>query len=346
MSERKKTAAGLLILFLVLLGGWNLIINYYAGYFLKKHSGAPGYKFLVSVIPDRVTAVGFEAGVFKCRFLTIDFFIQNLLKKRYDRAVNGIVLDGFSIELEKSSGKKKTTSSVGVPYINYVKMKNGRFEYFDREQNASFVVSGIKGKSVFEKAGGRENHKMLLKGSGLVYGSAGSAVSIDLHIYPYYTNKFDLNVYGNEIDLRPFEPLLRKNNIIIEQGALNLAVTVTGDKRKIELKNIAHFRGLKIREDASLDPKALLGVSVEQLVNFLKNSDGDFYVNFSIETDDKKLGQLFEMYADEFLRIIKQRVSFGVMTAPVRQVTDLLWNLTGENIFRIFRLFGGEENKE
>ena len=112
--------------------------------------------------------------------------------------------------------------------------------------------------------------------------------------------------------------------------------------RRIYVNNLMQFRGLKIREDSEFDAKAIFGVSVEQLTDFMKGSNGDFFVNFNFDMPDSRFGDIFSEYASALKSSVGSRVALGIITAPARQVKDLIWNLTGENIFRIIRLF---ENK-
>jgi hypothetical protein len=132
-----------------------------------------------------------------------------------------------------------------------------------------------------------------------------------------------------------------KNRLKFDAGRINFLVQVKGEMRKICLNNVMQFENLKVRENAGLDLKALLGVSVEQLVDFLKDSKGNFYVNYNFCMDDSEFGGIFKKYGDGFQASVMDRLKIGIITAPLRRISDLIWNLTGENVARIFKLFGG-----
>ncbi|HRU39962.1 MAG TPA: hypothetical protein P5511_08800, partial [Candidatus Goldiibacteriota bacterium] len=187
--------------------------------------------------------------------------------------------------------------------------------------------------------GKKDEEHMVFDLTGYIQGKKQDTLRLKMFFFPYYINRFYLSVFATKVNASAFEPLFKKYNLKIDGGTLNFMVQITGRNRKVMLRNRMEIEGLKIHEDTGIDFKALFGVSYEQLGRFITDSRGNFNLNFDIETDDSRLGRLPEMYGSAFAENVGNRIKLGVITAPVRQVTDLIWNLTGENVIRFFRLF-------
>jgi hypothetical protein len=341
----KKTIRDLFLLVLVLLIGYNILINVYMTPFIRKMNSNIQYAFIAAVIPDRFTFVNFRYNNFESMFLTVDVYLEAVIKKDYAKFVNGISAWGFKYTLLKGEYVPKEETGMNpafvLPFCQWLDAKFGTISYVDLDTDTEFNITSINGKSAYNSKGKKDEENMQFDLTGYLQGRQQDTIRIKLFFFPYYQNRFHASIYGTKIGVKTFEPLFKKFNLKVDSGDMNFIVQITGQQRKILLTNQMEIKKLKIREDTGIDFKALFGVSYEQLGRFLTDSRGDMYVNFDLETDDSKFGMLPAMYAQAFTDNVGNRIKLGVVTAPVRQVTDLIWNLTGENIFRIFRLFGG-----
>lgn len=341
----KKTIRDLVLLLLVLFIGYNAVINVYIPPFIKGLNSDIRFSFVVALLPDRLTFVNFRYNNFESMFLTLDVYIKAVLNKDYTKFVNGISAIGFKVTMLKGEYIPKEDNQMNpafvLPFCQWLDARFGEISYVDLDANTEFNISDINGTSKYNTNGKKDEDNMEFSLIGRLQGRQQDSIRMKLFFFPYYQNRFHLSAYGTKINVKTFEPLFKKFNLKVDSGNMNFLVQITGQQRKILLTNQMEIEKLKIREDTGLDFKALFGVSYEQMGKFLTDSKGSMYVNFDLETDDSKFGLLPAMYAKKFTDSVGDRIKLGVVTAPVRQVTDLIWNLTGENIFRIFRLFGG-----
>jgi hypothetical protein len=339
----KKTASQLLILFFVLFTAFNIFLNRELRPLVKKYAPGVDYIMAVSVIPDRAVLVGFSNGNLEAPLLMIDLNVTNILKKQYDKALDGIIAYGLKVRFVKRAGEALPQPAGNrpfvIPYCTYFYIFNSSIEFEDQVQNYRFFISGINGLSKYQGTQ-KSSEYLTLDCSGNILGKLGQKVYLKLYFYPNYTNKFFLNFFATGINPKIFEPMFVKNRIKFDSGRINMIIQMKGEMRRIYVNNIIQFEQVKVRQDG-LDLKALLGLSVEQLVDFLKDSKGDFYINFNFDINDADFGNIMKYYGDAFKGSLTDRVKLGVITAPLRQVKDLIWNLTGENVVRFFKLFGG-----
>jgi hypothetical protein len=342
----RKTIRDLVLLLLVLLTGYNVLINVYMPPFIKSVNSNIKFTFIVSVIPDKLTFVNFQYDNFEAMFLTLDVYVEAVLKKDYTKFVNGISAIGFKYTVLKGEFVPREETGINpafvIPFCRWLDAKFGTIAYVDLDTDTEFDITDLSGRSKYNTNGKKDQDTMEFSLTGFLQGRAQDTVRLKFFFFPYYQNRFSLSLYGTKISVKTFEPLFKKFNLKVDGGYMNFIVQITGLQRKLMLTNQMEIESLKIREDVGLDFKALFGVSYEQMGRFLTDSKGNMYVNFELQADDSKFGALPAMYAQAFTDNVGNRIKLGVVTAPVRQVTDLIWNLTGENIFRIFRLFGGQ----
>lgn len=340
----KRHLKSLLVLLLVLYAGYSVIVHVYAREIINRYNPQIRYSFAFSYLPDRISFVNLSYEGSSVAMVTVDFSLYNILvKKRLDRAVNGLVMWAPKFIFEKKPQAQGAQGLFIVPYCEYMKIINGGFLYVDPERSAIFSIDSINGSSSFYSKGENIDKYVKLKLTANLQGSGRDKIYLDFYYFPYLKNKFMLNLYGTSISANVLQTLLGESRIVIDGGTVNFTVQVKGEMRKIYVNNLMQFKGLKVREEADFDAKAIFGVSVEQLAEFMKGSNGDFFVNFSFEMPDTRFNEIFTQYASELKASVGGRVALGIVTAPVRQVKDLIWNLTGENVIRIIKLF---ENKQ
>jgi hypothetical protein len=341
----KKTLSQLIVLFFVLFTGYNIYLNREARIMLKTIAPGIDYLFAFSVIPDRITFINFEYLNISAAAMTIDFNLGNILKKDYEKSVDGIIAFGLKMRFVKKDGAQEgpraSTRAFIIPFCKYFYIFKGSIEFEDIRQKYKFFISDLTGFSSY-KGTTRSDEFLTLDVQGNILGNPGQKAYMKFFFYPYYKNRFFLNVFATGIDAKIFEPMFRKNRLNFYGGKVNFLVQLKGEMRRIYLNNIMQFNQVKIRENTGLDLKGLFGVSVEQLVDFLKDSKGDFYINFNLSFDDSEFNDIFTKYGDAFRESIGGRLKLGIATAPLRQIKDLIWNLTGENVVRIYKLFGGK----
>jgi hypothetical protein len=342
----KKTIKDLAILLLVLWAGYNILINFYMTPFINKTNSDIKYMCIVSLMPNKLTFVNFQYGNFESLLLTVDVYLEALIKKDFSKLVNGVSAAGFKYSVINGAYLPKEEAGINpafvIPFCRHLDASFGKITYVDLDAGAEFTISGVSGGSTYYQKEKKDEELMAFELKGFIQGKRQDTVRLKFFFFPYYANRFNLNIYGTNIDVKAFEPLFKKSNLKIDAGNLNFIVQITGEMRKIKLQNQMEFHGLRIHEDTGPDLKALFGVSYEQMGKYLADSKGSVYVNFDLAIDDSQFGRLPALYANAFTDNLGNRVKMGILTAPVRQVTDLIWNLTGENIFRIFRLFGGQ----
>ncbi len=340
----KKYIRDIIIFVFIVFMGCNMILNYRARPMVTEFSPGTGYLFIFSAIPDRVTFVGFNLGNMSAPLLTVDFDLASLLTGDYARSVDGITATGIKLKFVKKKNKKKGSGGKKfvIPFCRYLKIRGGKIIYEDPEQGVSFRINGIKGASRYKKASKKTEEKMVLNCEGHIMGRENDTAGLKMYFHPYHRNRFSCNIFGTKIRADVFEPLFKKYKLKVESGIMNFLLQIKGKDRKVYVNNYMELKNLKIKEDIGPDLKALFNVSYEQLGNYLTDSNGNLYVAFDFTLDDSEFLDLPRIYAEKFADDVGGRIKAGVMTAPVRGVVGLIWNLTGENIFRIFNLFGGE----
>lgn len=341
----KKTIRDIILLFFVLVAGYIIILNIYLTNFIKNINKDIKYLFIFSVIPDRITFVNFEYKNFKTLFLTADVYLQEIIKRNYDKFLNGVSITGGTLRFIKNydENKKENNENLvfNLPFCQKISVNFSKIIYEDREQLVMMCVDNIKGKSKYFNKGKKDLEHLLLELNGNLQKRRQDKIILKMYFFPYYKNRFNINIFGTKIRVRSFEPLFSKYNLRIESGEADFIVRIAGEMRKIYLNNVIHIRNLKIREDTTIDFKTIFGFSYEQIGRYLTDSMGNLYINFDFIIPDSRFSQLPDIYSKTFVNIMGDRIKAGIITAPIRQVTDLIWNLTGENIFRIFKIFGG-----
>ncbi len=342
--DKKREFIYLMIIFFL---GYNIVLNFYFKNFLKSNNINLNYLFAVSFIPDRIILINFKYDDIKCRFLTIDLFLKNIIGKKYDKILQGITFDflTFKIQYKKKNVEKKEENKGKkfiLPFIQNVNIRFSNIVFLDDVNNKKLEIKNISGKSVLNKSRIKEEEYIFLNCNGIFNGKKSEKVYLKLYFFPYFQNKFIINLFGSKLSIKEFQPIFLENNIIIEDGKLNFIIQLKGEENKIYINNIMQFEKLTLKENTDIDIKELFGLSVKQLVDFLKNSKGDFYVNFDYDVELKDADKILKIYTEKFTESIENKVILGVVTAPARQIKDLIWNLTGENIFRIIKIFGGE----
>ena len=340
----KKNIRDIIVLIFVLFTGYNIFLNREARPLLKTIAPGMDYSFIVSVIPDRLTFFNFEYLNISAPALTIDLDLGNLIKKDYEKSVDGIIAVGMKMKFVKKAGPqdapRASARAFVIPFCRYLYIFRGTIEFEDMVQKYRFYINNITGFSA-SKGSNKSEEFLTLDLTGNIYGRAGQKAYLKFFFYPYYKNRFFLNVFATGIDAKTFEPMFAKNNLKFDKGKINFIVQLKGEMRHIYMNNVMQFQQLKLRENTDLDIKALFGVSVEQLVDFLKDSKGEFFINFNLDFDDSDFNDVFVKYGAAFRDSIEGRLKLGIATAPLRQIKDLIWNLTGENVVRIYKLFGG-----
>ncbi len=341
----KKITAQLLVLIFAVFTASNIYINKELRPLVKKYSPGTDYLFACAITPDRVILADFSSGNLTAPFVMIDLNLGNIIKKDYVKAVDGIIAAWAKVRFVKKPGAIKPDNGqakpFAIPFCRYLYIFNSAVEFEDIEQKYRFYISGINGISS-SKGNTKSEEFLTLDCTGNIFGKPGQKVFLKMYFFPYYTNKFFVNIFATGINPKLFEPMFRKNRIKFDAGRINFIVQLKGEMRRIYVNNIMQFEKVKMREETGLDVKALFNVSVEQLTDFLKDSDGNFYINFKFDIDDSDFGNIFKYYGDAFKSSISDRLKLGIITAPLRGLGDLLWNLTGENVVRIYKLFGGE----
>jgi|DewCreStandDraft_4_1066084.scaffolds.fasta_scaffold01931_24 hypothetical protein len=343
----KKTLKDILILLFIIWIGYSVILNVYVTPFVKNANKEIKYAFIFSVIPDKITFVNFEYKNLNALFLTADIYIREVIKKDYDKFLNGVSIVCPTLKFVKNpqqntDTEKTTPAHFNLPFCQDISIFNGKIIYEDREQLVMLKIDNINGRSKYFNKGKKDIEYLLLEVNGALQKRKQDKIILKVYFFPYYKNRFNINIFGTKIRARSFEPLFSKYNLKVESGEVDFLIRIAGEMRKIYLNNAIQIRNLKIKEDIGIDFKALLGVSYEQIGKYLTDSNGNLYVNFDFMIPDTELSQLPALYSKTFAGIVGDRIKTGVITAPIRQVTDLIWNLTGENIFRIFKIFGGE----
>lgn len=344
----KNHLKNLLILFFTLFVAFNIYLNIKLRPFTRTLAPGVDYLFAVSIIPDRATLINFEYLNLSAPAVTVNINLMNMIKGDYAKSLEGLVIYGMKFRfLEKKGAAQGINASEAgpgvfiIPFCRYLYIFDSSVEY-TTASGYKFTITGINGLSSYKGATKSEEF-MTLDCSGNILGRISQKVYMKFYFYPFYKNRFFLNVFATGIEASSFEPMFSKNNLKFESGRINFLVQVKGEMRKIYMNNIMQFENFKIRENTGLDIKALFGVSVEQLVDFLKDSKGSFYVNFNFVMDDSEFTGIFKKYGESFQASIMDRLKVGIITAPIRRITDLIWNLTGENVVRVFRLFGGDK---
>jgi hypothetical protein len=341
----KKAIKQLIILFFILWAGYLIILNVYLTPFIKKTNKDIKYLLIFSVIPDKITFVNFEYKNFSALLLTADIYIKELINKNYDRFLNGVSITGGTLKFVKKPGNDKTENkevmNFNLPFCQKINITGSRIIYEDAEQLVMLSIDNINGKSKYFNKGKKDIEHLMFELSGNLQRRRQDKIMAKLYFFPYYKNRFNFNIYGTNIRVKSFEPLFSKYNLKIESGEMDFIIRIAGEMRKIYLNNAVHIKHLKIKEDIGIDFKSIFGVSYEQIGRYLTDSNGDLYINFDFMIPDSQLYQMPDIYAKKFTDIMSDRIKTGVITAPIRQITDLIWNLTGENIFRIFKIFGG-----
>ncbi len=333
------------LLVFILWLGYSVILNIYLTPFINKINKEIKYMFIFSIIPDKIIFVNFEYENFRALFLSADVYIQEIIKKNYDKFLNGVSIIWGTLKFVKTSKNQNTENNIkmhfSIPFCQKITVVGCKIIYEDREQLAMLRVDNINGTSKYFNKGKKDIEHLMLELTGNLQKRMQNKIILKMYFFPYYKNRFNINIFGTKIKAKFFEPLFSKYNLKIESGDIDFIVRIAGEMRKIYLNNTIQITNLKIKEDIGLDFKAIFGVSYEQIGKYLTDSQGNLYINFDFMIPDSQLGQITDIYAKKFSDIVGDRIKTGIITAPVRQVTDLIWNLTGENIFRIFKIFGG-----
>jgi hypothetical protein len=334
----------LLIFFFAIFIAFNIYLNMQLKPLTRALAPGVDYLFAVSIIPDRAALINFEYMNLSAPAVVININLMNMIHGDYEKSLEGLVIVGMKLRFTDrhaaAPDKSASPRAFIIPFCKYLYIIGSSFEY-TTVSGYKFTITGINGISSY-KGAAKSDEFMTMDCSGNILGRLSQKVYMKFYFYPYYKNRFFLNVFATGIEASIFEPMFRKNNLKFDSGRINFLVQVKGEMRKIYLNNVMQFENLKIRENTGLDLKALFGVSVEQLVDFLKDSKGGFYVNFSFAVDDSEFGSIFKKYGESFQASIMDRLKIGIITAPLRSIGGLIWNLTGENVVRIFKLFGGD----
>lgn len=343
----KKTLKDIFISLFIFCIGYSIFLNVYVTSFIKNTNREIKYSFIFSVIPDKITFVNFKYKNLSALFLTADVYIKEVIKKNYDKFLNGVSIVCPTLKFVKNpkqntDAEKTELVHFDLPFCQDISIFNGKIIYEDREQLVMLKVDNINGSSKYFNKGKKDIEHLLLEVNGVLQKRKHDKIILKMYFFPYYKNRFNINIFGTKIRAKSFEPLFSKYNLKVESGEVDFLVRIAGEMRKIYLNNAIQIRNLKIKEDIGIDFKALLGVSYEQIGKYLTDSNGNLYINFDFMLPDTELSQIPNLYSKTFASIVGDRIKTGVITAPIRQVTDLIWNLTGENIFRIFKIFGGD----
>lgn len=334
----------ILILILVIFFGYNFVLNFYLKSFLDSYNLKINYFFAVSLIPDRITLINPKYENFECLFLDIDFYIKNLLRKKFDKCINGISLAGLNYEIEYGKNEnKKNVNTVPfiLPFFEYVNIYSSKIIFCDKKTGKSIIINNINGSSAVNKAKKESEKYVQVNCKGNFNKRKNEFINLKLIFYPHYKNKFFLNLFGSKLSATEFNEIFKDSNIRINEGKINFIIQLKGEGKKIYVNNIMQFENLKV-EEGNWDIKEIFGLTVKQLLDFLKDSKGDFYINFDYSLNTDEFIKILDFYTEKFTESIRNRIILGVVTAPVRQLKDLIWNITGENVIRIFKLFGGE----
>lgn len=341
----RKIVRDVILLVFVLWIGYIIILNIYLTPFIKNVNKDIKYFFMFSIIPDKITFVNFKYKNFSALFLTVDVYMREIIKKSYDKFLNGVSVIGGTLYFIKNSNDNNKMGDDGelnfnLPFCQKISIFISKIVYEDQEQLVMFKICNINGVSKYFNKGKKDIEHLILDLSGNLQSREQDKIILKMYFFPYYKNRFNINIFGTRIMVKSFEPLFSKYNLKIDRGEMDFIIRIAGEMRKIYLNNAIQIRNLKIKEDIDIDFKSILGVSYEQIGRYLTDSKGNLYINFDFMIPDSQISQLPNIYAKRFANIVEDRIKAGIITAPIRRVTDLIWNLTGENIFRIFKIFG------
>lgn len=335
-----------IFLILILFLGYNIALNFYIKNILKSNKLNINYLCAVSFIPDKITLINFKYDNIKCLFLTADISLKSIITKKYSEIIQGLFFDFllYEIPYKKNSAEKseeKTEKNFTFPIIQKIKIRFSQIAFLDEVKNKKLMIKNITGATILNKT--EEGEKFIqINCFGVFNNRKDEKIYLKIYFFPESKNKFFINLFGSKLSLTEFQPIFLENNIIIEGGKLNFIIQLKGETDKIYVNNIMQFEKMVLKENIDMDVKELFGLSIRQIIDFLKNSHGDFYINFDYSLESKDFDKILKIYIEKFNESIRNRIILGVVTAPVRQIKDLIWNLTGENIFRIIKIFGGE----
>ncbi|MFW6210828.1 MAG: hypothetical protein ACOC4H_01775 [bacterium] len=321
----KKVLKDLFVLLVVIFVCVNTALNFYIRDGIRGFSDNINFLFCVSFIPDRVTFFGVRSGEARAFSVTVDTQMMNIIKKDFSKGLDGVAVTGLDIRFD--------AAAFVMPYFRYLKIRYSEISFWKGDKKL-FFVNKINGKSTYEKSADVEGRRVVFDAKGKINGKSNEEIFIKLIHSPYKRNDFLFNVYGSRINIKEFEAFFRKNNIVIERGRMNFAAQFAVSGGRVNVNNIMRFEGVKIKEDIPMDIKYLFGISVEQMVDFLSDSKGNFAVDFSFEVKEQDLHRVLKIYGDKFAESVGNRILLGAVTAPVRAITDLLWGITGGLIFR------------
>jgi len=344
----KKFLKNLIAFIIIVIITANIILNIKLKEIIKSYASDIYASFAVVLMPDRITLFNVSGGNFHIWALTAIINYNALLSKDFTRIVHSIAIYGMAVDIVNYNAtsnqpeKKDDDNAFIIPFTRYFNIYWSGFSFVDLEKGMEFKITNINGKSTFKQGKIESEDMLVFDCNGWILGNPNYKIFMKFYYYPYYKNRFFLNMFATKINAKLFEPMFRSNNLKITSGTINFIVQIKGEMRNISLNNIMSFENLNLKEDVLIDPKALLGLSVEQMVDFLKDSKGNFYVNFSFEMPDSEFKKLLYYYNEHFKTSLIDRIKVGAITAPVRQIKDLIWNLTGENIFRLLNIFGNK----
>ncbi|MCX7698227.1 MAG: hypothetical protein N2114_02020, partial [Candidatus Goldbacteria bacterium] len=157
----KKTFKNIILLFFILWCGFVIILNVYLTPFIKKLNPDIKYFFIFSFIPDRITFVNFQYKNFKALLLTADMYLFELLKKDYDKFLNGISIIYGTLKFVKKSNNANNIENGNemnfkFPFCQSISVMKSKIIYEDRDQMVMLLIDNINGKSQYFNKGKKD----------------------------------------------------------------------------------------------------------------------------------------------------------------------------------------------
>ncbi len=335
-----------------------LIVVIYAGACIKTDTeirravlsrGIPvEFKFALITGPYTITMFGVESGNMNAFSVSVNINLLGIMFGNKDRSIDGISIYGMEMIFADPGGKeaeKINHAPFVLPFMKSLSIENGKIIYYNSKSGNDFKITGITMRSKYS-GGGRESERVVqVNGYGYLMGKKSAKLHLKLDYYPYYKNKFIFSVFGVNIDVRVFSSVFEGENIIIENGILNFVTQIKGENRTIYLNNMMQFKGIKINEkEAGI--REFLGLSYGDILRFSTDTKGDFDLSFSFSIPDSEFTGIFNRYGKEFEKTLKNKVMMGVLTAPFRKAGEMLWDITGGGVKKLFDLITGNEKKQ
>jgi len=308
------------------------------------------FKFAILTGPYTVTMFGVESGNMNAFSVAVNLNLLGLMFGNKDRSIDGVSIYGMEMifadaDTAAGASNKQPGAPFILPFMKSMSVENGSIIYYNSKSGNDFRITGITMRSKYSGTG-RESERMVqVNGYGYLMGKKSAKLHLKLDYYPYFKNRFLFSVFGANIDSSVFGPVFEGSNVVIERGTVNFVTQLKGESRVLYLNNIMQFKGISIKEkEAGI--REFLGLSYGDIVRFNTDTKGDFDLGFSFSMPDSEFTALFNRYGEEFARAVKNKVMMGVLAAPFRKAGEMLWDITGGGVKKIFDMMTGNGKKQ